>query len=151
MRLSTDNTLSRVEIEGLIPHKGKMCLIDKVMDWDNQSIHCRTDSHNKFDNPLRFHNQLSSLHLIEYSAQAIALHGGLLATKHARRLQNGYLAAVRNATFAMDRLDQCSSILTVKVVFITGLENGVVYRATVYNDLESVIFSAEISVFMQAP
>lgn len=123
-----------------------MCLIDKVMSWDNQSIYCETASHKTLDNPLRLHNQLSSVHLIEYSAQAIAVHGGLLALKHNGTLRQGYLAAIKNAEFNIERLDKSCSCLLITATSVVGFEMGVVYRSTVYDDVKSVLFTAELSI-----
>ena len=63
----------------LIPHQGAMCLLDDVVAWDDQRIHARSDSHRRDDNPLRSDGRLRAVHLCEYGAQAMAVHGGLVA------------------------------------------------------------------------
>ena len=42
-----------VDISRLIPHRGAMCLLDRVENWDKDHIVCRTTSHRRPDNPLR--------------------------------------------------------------------------------------------------
>lgn len=71
--------MNRAEIEARIPHAGDMCLLDTAVDWDNDRIHCRSDSHRRADNPLHRRHQLAAVHLVEYAAQAAALHSGLMA------------------------------------------------------------------------
>ena len=71
--------LAHAELEALIPHAGGMCLLDTVESWDAETIHCRSLSHLRADNPLREKGRLAALHLAEYGAQAMAVHGGLLA------------------------------------------------------------------------
>ena len=72
-------TLGRADIEALVPHKHAMCLWDEVLDWDAQRIVLRTAGHRDAAHPLRSDGQLRALHLCEYGAQAMAVHGGLLA------------------------------------------------------------------------
>jgi predicted hotdog family 3-hydroxylacyl-ACP dehydratase len=89
--------LSRNEIENLIPHKGAMCLLDRVLTWDNAGIRMATRTHRDNTNPLRSTLGLRSVHLCEYGAQAMALHGALLAqSRQHAAFQNGLLASLRN-------------------------------------------------------
>ena len=41
-----------------IPHHGRMCLLDEVIEWDAQHIRCRSGTHRCADNPLRSHGRL---------------------------------------------------------------------------------------------
>lgn len=63
-----------------IPHQGDMCLLDRVVKWDEQRIQCQAGSHRLGDNPLRSRDRLSAACGIEYAAQAMAVHGALLAS-----------------------------------------------------------------------
>lgn len=87
--------LDRELILSLIPHQGGMCLLDAVHDWNAERIHCRTRSHQRPDNPLRSEDGLRALHLCEYGAQSMAVHGGLLARQHGGRAMPGLLVALR--------------------------------------------------------
>lgn len=87
--------LDHAAIAMLVPHAGRMCLLDTVVAWDAQRIHCRTRSHALPDNPLRDGGGLRALHLCEYGAQAMAVHGGLLARAAGGRAAPGLLAALR--------------------------------------------------------
>ena len=84
------------ELCQLIPHSGKMCLLDRVIRWDEASIECESSSHLLPDNPLRHSECLTTINLVEYGTQAMAVHGGLIAREKGHRLGNGYLAALRD-------------------------------------------------------
>lgn len=77
--------LPKSQWAALIPHQGSMCLLDSVAHWDDVRIHARSGSHARDDNPLRRDGRLRALHLCEYGAQAMAVHGGLLAQAAAPR------------------------------------------------------------------
>ncbi|HUU72054.1 MAG TPA: hydroxymyristoyl-ACP dehydratase [Burkholderiales bacterium] len=66
-------------IRDLIPHAGAMCLLERVIEYDDASICCEARSHLDVDNPLRHNGRLSTLCGIEYAGQAMALHGALRA------------------------------------------------------------------------
>ena len=72
----------RAMIASLIPQQGTMCLLDTIEYWDGRRIICTSMQHRSVENPLRSRNALSSLHGIEFAAQAVAAHGGLTATGH---------------------------------------------------------------------
>ena len=59
--------------------KGAMSLIDEIVAWDADAIDAIANSHRRADHPLRSDERLRSVHLCEYGAQAMAIHGGLIA------------------------------------------------------------------------
>ena len=88
-----------------IPHQGRMCLLDRVLAWDAQRILCAATSHRGPDNPLRDdRGRLGASHAIEYAAQAMAVHGVLLAGS-GQPLGVGYLASVRGVRLHVARID----------------------------------------------
>ena len=89
--------INKPEIRALIPHSGLMCLLDRVMEWDDRSIVCLSNTHRHPANPLRRDGQLSAVHAFEYGAQAVAVHGGLRARSAGVTAPPGYLAALRDA------------------------------------------------------
>ena len=97
--------IERREFEPLIPHSGAMCLIDRVLQWGQKDITCATQTHKCLDNPLRKDSALPSIHLIEYAAQTMAIHGALLARQKDEVLGAAYLAGVKNVRLNIDRLD----------------------------------------------
>src|SRR5690242_18884550 len=88
----------------LIPHAGEMCLLDFVEWWSDDEIRCVSTSHASPRHPLRFADRLTSIHLVEYAAQAAAIHGALLAERDGTRVAPGFLAALRNCEFEVDEI-----------------------------------------------
>ena len=106
--------IERSGIAELIPHALGMCLLDTVDAWDEQSIRCTAVSHRAERNPLRSGQQLAALNLCEYGAQAMAVHGGLLAQReHGGKAAAGMLVSLRDVEFAVDRIDDIGATLTV--------------------------------------
>lgn len=106
----------------LIPHTGTMCLLDTVIAWDEKSITCTAHSHRHPTNPLRNNQGLPMTALIEYGAQAMAVHGCLVATEQGIVMQEGYLAALRDAQFSQGLLStiQCDIEIHAERLFVDG-------------------------------
>ena len=98
---------------GLIPHRGAMCLLDAVVAWDDERIHMTTRSHARADNPLRSDGRLRAVHLCEYGAQAMAVHGGLLAARSGAIAAPGFLVALRAVRLHVERIDALPQALDV--------------------------------------
>lgn len=119
--------LDRVAIAARIPHQGSMCLLDAVLAWDSGQIHCRASSHRQPDNPLRAAERLGAACGIEYAAQAMAVHGALLAPEGAPP-RPGYLASVRSVQLAVDRLDDLPQDLDIVAERLSGDEHNILYH-----------------------
>ena len=119
--------LDRASIAARIPHQGSMCLLDAVLAWDSGQIHCRASSHRQPDNPLRAAERLGAACGIEYAAQAMAVHGALLAPEGAPP-RPGYLASVRSVQLAVDRLDDLPQDLDIVAERLSGDENNILYH-----------------------
>lgn len=89
----------------LIPHQGGMCLLDVVLDWNESTIHASTQSHRRSDNPLCSDGKLRAVHLCEYGAQSMAVHGALLARVHGEKAAPGFLVSLRNVSLNVSRID----------------------------------------------
>jgi predicted hotdog family 3-hydroxylacyl-ACP dehydratase len=129
--------LSHREIERRIPHQGSMCLLDQVVEWDASRIRCEASSHRAADNPLRAHGRLGIACGIEYAAQAMAVHGALLAEAQADGgpapvPAAGYLAGVRSVRLHASRLDDVQDDLSVRAERMMGDAGGVVYEFQVH-------------------
>ena len=124
--------LDRSWIESHIPHRGAMCLLDQVVSWSAEAITCTASSHRSATNPLRIRDTLSSACGIEYAAQAMAVHGALLAgLHHDRAPKSGYLISVREVELLVPRLDDIQASLEIIAERITGDDNNVLYRFSV--------------------
>ncbi len=84
--------LDKSWIAAHIPHHGSMCLLDAVKNWSDSAITCRASSHADLANPLRAEGRLGAANGIEYAAQAMAIHGALIAGNDASPRQ-GYLTS----------------------------------------------------------
>ncbi|MDR5816837.1 MULTISPECIES: hotdog family protein [unclassified Caballeronia] len=129
--LSAARTLNRDEIAARIPHDGAMCLLESVVAWNAERIRCTATSHLAADNPLRFKDRLASVCGIEYAAQAMATHGGLIGTERGQRPRAGLLTSVRGVDLFVDRLDGLDGPLDIEAERIGGDENTVLYRFSV--------------------
>jgi predicted hotdog family 3-hydroxylacyl-ACP dehydratase len=105
--------MDRAAIQALIPQKDAMCLLDGVEYWDSQRIICSSMQHRSASNPLRTGAGLSSLHGIEFAAQAMAAHGGLTAAGQ-EMPQVGLLLSVRDCVFHCLRLDDVAAPLIIE-------------------------------------
>jgi predicted hotdog family 3-hydroxylacyl-ACP dehydratase len=151
--LSAPRTLGRDGIAQRIPHQGTMCLLDGVQAWDEESIRCEASSHVAPDHPLRAQGRLGAACGIEYAAQAMAVHGALVAESAgagaAAAPRAGYLAGVRGVTLHVDRLDTVAGPLTVSAQRITGDANTVLYSFTVQAG-EQVLLGGRAIVVLDA-
>ena len=114
-----------------IPHQGSMCLLDEVEAWDHERIQCRASSHRAADNPLRANRRLGAACGIEYAAQAMAVHGALLAPPDSASPRLGYLVSVRGTQLHVARLDDIAADLRVEATCITRSENNILYQFSV--------------------
>lgn len=128
--MSALQTLDRAGIAQRIPHRGSMCLLEKLESWDAQRIHCSTTTHRDAANPLRTASGLLAPNAIEYAAQAMALHGGLTASA-GQAPSAGYLASVRTVRFGADRLDLVEGAMQVHANRLSGDERQVLYEFSV--------------------
>ncbi|NOQ65368.1 MAG: phosphotransferase [Methyloprofundus sp.] len=134
--------MNKTEFAHLIPHAGLMSLIDQVESWSDKQIYCTTRSHLAKDNPLRLNDRLSVMHLIEYGAQSMAIHGGLLSGKSSP----GYLAAIRGAHFHIQNLDGVQGVLHIKAEAELKIENGAVYSFHIFDEQDHLLLDARATV-----
>ena len=124
--------IDKKELSSLIPHAGTMCLNDAVLSWDKESLICIADTHQEKSNPLAKDHKLSSVHAIEYCAQAMAIHGGLLAREQGNKLAPGYLAAVRDVKLKYEFLDEIKSTLYISVKQLVAQAGNLIYEFIMY-------------------
>ncbi|MGH8261760.1 MAG: phosphotransferase [Steroidobacteraceae bacterium] len=82
-----------------------MCLLERVLEWDAERILLATATHRSPDNPLRSQGRLRALHLCEYGAQAMAVHGGLIAQAAGERARPALLVSLREIALHRDFID----------------------------------------------
>ena len=138
--------IDKAALCALIPHAGNMCLLDGVDFWDDESIRCHSSSHLAPDNPLRENGTLALVHALEYGAQAMAVHGGLLAREKAAVMRPGVLAGLRDVHLYGDRLDQ-GQRLRVDARRLLASGESFLYRFDVYLD-QRLVASARATVMV---
>jgi predicted hotdog family 3-hydroxylacyl-ACP dehydratase len=129
--MANDIPINKAEIRTLIPHSGTMCLLDSVIEWDDRSIVCSSNTHRDPANPLRCDGRRSAVHAFEYAAQAAAVHGGLRARSLGLTAPPGYLAALRDARLHVMRLDDVASPLQIRAHRLFGEAANTVYECQV--------------------
>ncbi len=122
---------TRADIAKVIPHSGRMCLLDGVLECDPQRIRCISSTHRNADNPLRTGDILLVLCGIEYAAQAMAVHGARSAN-FAHRPRAGFLAAVRDVACYAMRLDDLNDDLIIEAEKVMGDEARVIYQFKIH-------------------
>ncbi len=113
-----------------VPHRGNMCLLDRVEDWSEQFVLCAAVSHRASDNPLRARGRLAAACGIEYAAQAMAVHAALVGQAEQAPRQ-GFLASVRGTRLRVGRLDDIAADLAVRVERFSGDGNSILYDFTI--------------------
>ncbi|MBL8396845.1 MAG: hotdog family protein [Candidatus Accumulibacter sp.] len=129
--------LDRDWIAAHIPHQGTMCLLDSVVDWSPTTIRCVARSHVAADNPLRADGRLGAACGIEYAAQAMAVHGALLAG-HDDPPRQGYLTSVRAVTLHVARLDDLPGELVITAECLGG-DRSILYRFAVHHGVDGLL------------
>lgn len=119
--------IGRDAIAALIPHQGAMCLWDEVVDWDARRISLRADNHRDPAHPLRSGDRLRSVHLCEYGAQAMAVHGGLRAQASGGRASPGMLVALRAVELHVARVDDLPGALECEAEVLVEAEGSQQY------------------------
>ncbi|MFM2069658.1 MAG: hypothetical protein RLZZ584_4567 [Pseudomonadota bacterium] len=144
-------TLDRAGIAARIPHSGAMCLLDGLLAWDADHIHCRASSHADPDHPLR----LPALGLpapcaIEYAAQAMALHGGLRAAP-GEPPRPGFLASARQVVLHVARLDDRPGPLAVRCQRLLGDERQAQYQFSLHDASGALLVEGRATVVLNTP
>ena len=134
--------LDRAGIAARLPHAGRMCLLERVLRWDERGIRCSAISHRDADNPLRDAAGLATLAGIEYAAQAAAVHGALL---HGARLngetapRRGVLAALKNVTATRAWLHDVAGEIVVEVTQLYSDPAGGIFTFAVFAGVTRVL------------
>ena len=116
--------LDRARILALVPHQGAMCLWDEVREWDASTIRVAAHNHRDPMHPLRAGGCLRAIHLCEYGAQAMAVHGGLRARASGGRAKAGLLVALRAVELQVARIDDLPGALECSAAMLSDGDTG---------------------------
>src|SRR5574339_533441 len=142
-------SLGKEEIGRLLPHGASMCLLESVEGWDDLTISCRTATHRDPRNPLRFNGCLTAAAGLEYAAQAMGAHVGLMNGGRQPEHRIGLVGGVRDVVFTIDRLDDQEGWLIVHARRLVEGEQGYMYHFTVSNGTSTLI-EGRASIFVKA-
>ena len=148
--MTAPQTLDRAGIARRIPHSGSMCLLERLEGWDADEIRCSTTTHRLADNPLRTAGGLLAPNAIEYAAQAMALHGGLLAAEDSTP-SAGFLASARNVRMSVARLDDVEGALQVQARRLSGDERQILYEFAVKAEDGRMLAEGRAVVVLNTP
>jgi len=120
--------LAKTDFIDLVPHAGDMCLLDGVLAWDASTIHAVSTSHVLASHPLRGDRGLHAVHLAEYGAQAMAVHGALRARGEGRtEPRPGMLVSLRGVKLSVERVDTLEGVLDVYAECLLADDSGAQY------------------------
>ena len=134
--------LNHADIAARLPHAGRMCLLDRVLNWDERNIACRVVSHRDTENPLRESAGLATLAGIELAAQAAAVHGELLRGEDlsgGRLPRRGVLAALKNVIVARKWLHEIVGELLVETTLLHSDGAGGIFSFALFDGAECVL------------
>ncbi|RUL76042.1 phosphotransferase [Dyella choica] len=112
-----------------IPHAGAMALIDAVVEWDASVIHAVAERHTPEEHPLRSPAGLHAVHLAEYGAQAMAVHGALLGETGGRE---GRLVSLRDLRLMVEYVDLSGGRMDIHAHRLLADERGAQYLFEVW-------------------
>lgn len=143
-------TLDHAGIAARIPHAGRMCLLDALLGWSATHIQCTATGHADADHPLRDASGLPTAVAIEYAAQAMALHGGLLAPPGSTPAA-GYIASVRGVSLHGATLHQRPGPLAVRAERLAGDAQQVMYAFQVHDGQGAPVAEGRATVVLNTP
>ena len=118
-------------IADLLPHRPPMVLLDAIIHWDEQRIHCQSQSHLQPDNPLRQAGVLSVFAGVEYAAQAMAAHARLLMARAPdAEPRKGFIAVASKLAAQVDRLDSVTAALSIEAEMLAHNADSSLYAFT---------------------
>lgn len=142
--------LGRDEILQLVPHQGGMCLWDEVVEWSPQAITLRAFNHRDVQHPLRRGDQLAAIHLCEYGAQAMAVHGGLRGREHGGAVRPGVLVALRDVQLHVARIDDLAGALEACAQVLVEAEGSQQYAFRIHHQGQ-LLAEGRAAVMLQLP
>ena len=118
--------IQRQQIAQLIPHGEAMCLLDQITGWDEHHLNATTASHRLADNPLIENGRMDAVALVEYGAQAAAVHAALRQSGLGAA-RPAYLGAIKRLRLFFQDVDTRVDELQIRVQCIFNEDNGAIY------------------------
>lgn len=143
-------SLDRQAITSHIPHAGSMCLLDEVTSWDADLLEAASLSHARAGHPLASGCELHAVHLVEYVAQAAAMHGALAAEVAGEPPPGGgLLAGLRQTTLHVQRVTRNCGPLGIRVRRLLTQTDACLYHGEV-RAAGRLLLSARLAIHFPA-
>jgi predicted hotdog family 3-hydroxylacyl-ACP dehydratase len=136
-------SVENIHIEDLIPHRGRMKLVDEILEINDQTA--RTSSVVTGDWPLDEEGLLSPLILVELVAQTSGVHEGWKARREGKDGTKGWLVGIKRADFFTDAIEP-GTVLTTTVRTLYALQSYAVFAGTV-DAASEILAQVELQVF----
>lgn len=121
--------LTREAIAQRIPHAGSMVLLDTVQSWSASTIDCLSYQHRARHNPLRENGVLSCITLVEFAAQAAALHASL-SGEGITAQGTAYIGAIKALKLHAEQVPEVEA-LGVSAQMVLNERSGAIYQLSV--------------------
>jgi len=120
-----------------------------VLDWGENWVECRTDSHHQAQHPLARDGRLAAVCAVEYGAQAAAVYGGLRAREQGATPPARFIAAIKTIDLGVERLDTIAGPLLVRAECLLDLGDNRIFSFVV-RGAERPLVSGRVTI-MSAP
>lgn len=131
------------KIENLIPHRGRMKLVERIIDVDEESAVTTAVVSKNW--PLFNGNSVNPVIFIELIAQTAGVATGNKSMKESGKGAEGWLVGIKKADFYTEGVQPGVS-LTVFSKLLYERENYAVFEGTV-SDGDDLLFKSEIQLF----
>jgi predicted hotdog family 3-hydroxylacyl-ACP dehydratase len=121
------------DIGKLLPHAGTARMIERALRWDREQIVATTTRHRAVDNPLRKDGRLAAVHLAEFGAQAMAIHGGLLNREDGIAPKPALLVSVRDFRSTRDFIEDLPGELQITARVLLASAAGFQYSFEIHH------------------
>ncbi len=131
--------LTPAKIAALLPHAGRMVLVDAVVACEPTRLIARSNHHRDPEHPLRRAGRLGVATGIELAAQCMALHGALMAPGKPRAARRAVLASAHAVHATVAFLDTLTAELEVEVTLIVEERRHAMYAFTLSADCDCLL------------
>lgn len=116
-----------------------MSLIDRVLSWDDNELQCESRRHFNRENPLAEQGHLGTACLLEYGAQAAAIHAGLVwresgSTTAISKEKPAYVAVVKDMVLACAEVPSATQTIICHIQRELVTEQGAIYHMRLANE-----------------
>ncbi len=140
----SDSTFPLYDIERVIPHRGTLRLIDRLLAWDSESV--AVEVRVPADGPFNDEDGVPAWVGIEYMAQAIAAWAGCRARARGGEPNIGFLLGTRRYEARLPHFPS-GTVLRVEAVCELLGDNGLgMFACRILADGQEIA-SANVSVF----